>query len=282
MKKICKIIGICALTCFSFYYTKEIIEISKSKDPIMIKIIKESENYNVEAVNAVLEDNYIIPGINGKKVDINKSYEKMKKLGEYNANLLVFVSDYPDISIKNNYDKFIIKGNDQKPEVSLIFKVDATNNINSILKILKSKEAPATFFVEDNLIEENSSLLKDIIKDGHQIEPLGTSGNYTESKLKIANNTIKNITDENAKYCYSENDNKETLELCSKNNMYTIRPSLISTTYAYKDIKNNLQAGNIFSLSINDYTKDELAIIISFIRQKGYDIVSLDELLDEE
>ena len=38
MKKILNIIGVCILTAFSFYYTNKMVDLSKSKDPIMIEI----------------------------------------------------------------------------------------------------------------------------------------------------------------------------------------------------------------------------------------------------
>ena len=54
MKNAFKILGICILTCFSFYYTDKIIYISKSKDPIMKEIINTKDEYKVAAVNAVI------------------------------------------------------------------------------------------------------------------------------------------------------------------------------------------------------------------------------------
>ena len=39
------VIGICLLTVFSFYYTNKLIEFSKSKDPIMIEIMKNKDDY---------------------------------------------------------------------------------------------------------------------------------------------------------------------------------------------------------------------------------------------
>ena len=54
MKNTFKIIGILLLTFFSFYYTNKVVELSKSKDPIMIKILKESKDYTLESVNATI------------------------------------------------------------------------------------------------------------------------------------------------------------------------------------------------------------------------------------
>ena len=105
------IVGICLLTIFSFYYTNKIIEFSKSKDLIMIEIMNNKDNYNKISIDALINNNYITPGSEGLEVDIDKSYNKMKKLGKYNENLYVYNIVKPTISIKDNYDKFVINGN---------------------------------------------------------------------------------------------------------------------------------------------------------------------------
>lgn len=282
MKNIFKIIGIAFLTYFSFYYTNKVIELSKSKDPIMIKILNEEKNYNITPVNATINNNYITPGINGKKIDINKSYEKMKKLGAYNENLLVFISDYPTISIKNIYDKFVINGNEEKKEVSLVFKLNKKENINEVLNILKNNLVIGTFFTDGKWAKDNIEVLEKINNENHLLANLGYNNNYSYTNIKIVNHLLKTITNKKINYCYTSNDNMDVLNNCSKNEMYTIKPIEIKNKTVYKDVKNNLKAGNILSFSINDYTVNELDLVIKYIMQKGYDIVSLDELLNED
>ena len=102
------VIGICLLTVFSFYYTNKLIEFSKSKDPIMIEIMKNKDDYNKLSIDALINNNYITPGSEGLEVDVDKSYTKMKKLGKYNDNLYVYDVVKPTISIKDNYNKFVI------------------------------------------------------------------------------------------------------------------------------------------------------------------------------
>ena len=180
MKNAFKILGICILTCFSFYYTDKIIYISKSTDPIMKEIINTKDEYKVAAVNAVIENDCIIAGKSGTEVDVNKSYEKMKRLGEYNKNLLVFINDLPDISLKDNYDKYIISGNKEKREISLVFELKTDNNITNILNILDKNNVKVTFFISDEIVN-NDEYLNNISSKEHYIASLGNENNNYKS-----------------------------------------------------------------------------------------------------
>ena len=281
IKKITKILGICILTCFSFYYTDKIIDVSKSKDPIMIEIMKEEENYRVAATNAITIEDYIIPGISGTKVDVEKSYEKMKKLGEYNENLLIFISDYPKISIKDNYDKFIIKGSSKEDEVALIIKATNIANIKDIVNILNKNDVPANIYIDKDFIKENIQVLEELDSE-NIIFANGGCDNYEELCLKETNILLKNFEDYDNKYCYVTNDNYNVLNSCSNNSMYTIKPVITNEINPYSTIKSNLKSGNIYLLNDNNYTIKELEIIINYINQKGYEIVKMANLLDEE
>ena len=154
------IVGICLLTIFSFYYTNKIIEFSKSKDLIMIEIMNNKDNYNKISIDALINNNYITPGSEGLEVDIDKSYNKMKKLGKYNENLYVYNIVKPTISIKDNYDKFVINGNITKKEVSLVFKTEDLKNIENINKILFNNNVSATFFIDGNIKDDDINILK--------------------------------------------------------------------------------------------------------------------------
>ena len=81
LKKLYKPLGLLAIMLFSFYYTERIAILMQNKSPIMQQINDVEENYIVSAVNAKVEDNYIVPGIMGRMVNKNKSYVNMKAFG---------------------------------------------------------------------------------------------------------------------------------------------------------------------------------------------------------
>ena len=276
MENYIKIFAILTLTCFSFYYTDKVIDYSKKQNPIYEKILKANNEKSIESVNAMVEKDYIISGKNGQKIDIEESYDKMKKLGEYNDNLLIFINEYPDVSINNNYNKFIIGGNKETKNVSLIFKIDKNENIDKILEILKENNIKANFFIDKKVIEEID--LKKIINSKHYIGNAGDNENY--EKIKTINNILENYTNYKIKYCLVTTDDYKTLDICNKEKMYTIKAEKITNNRLYNYVKNNLKEGKIFLINNNKYQIEELNLSIKYIKQKGYEIVDINQLLN--
>ncbi|MDO5568820.1 MAG: hypothetical protein Q4G04_01745 [bacterium] len=280
MKNIFKTIGLLSLICFSFFYTDKTVTVVKNQDPIMIKIMTEQEKYFVEPISAIKSGNTITPGLNGKKIDVEKSYNSMKKMGTYNSNLLQFTSIYPDISIFDNYNFYISLSPLSKNKVSLIFKVKSDDNIDDIIKLANTKNIAFNFFVDSTWLNNNTSKLKLIANNN--VYNYGFNGKYTKDVLLINNNIINKLSNNKSLYCYSEIENKDILKLCSDNKMHTIIPSVITKNNPYSSIKNNLQSGSIISFDINDNNIKQLNVIVDYIIQKGYDIITLSDLLDED
>lgn len=276
------VIGICLLTVFSFYYTNKLIEFSKSKDPIMIEIMKNKDDYNKLSIDALINNNYITPGSEGLEVDVDKSYTKMKKLGKYNDNLYVYDVVKPTISIKDNYNKFVINGNTTKKEASLIFKVNDLKNIENINKILFNNNVSATFFIDGNIKDDDINILKILDESNNYFGNLGYNKKYSIKTIKYTNALLDRIDDDNHNYCYVEKDDINVLKTCSEVKMYTIKPMVVSNIFPFTYIKQNLENGKIFSLDTNSYTLKQLDLIIKYVRQKGYDFVTLEEILNEK
>ena len=130
IKKFFSIIGVFALVCFSFYYTSLATTIIKNNDPIMKQIIKVSENYKEQPINAILVNNNITPGISGLEVDVDRSYESMKKYGSFNENLMVFKSLTP--SSFNNSCFHSLRLNGGFARIKSAFKVGCWSSRNEL------------------------------------------------------------------------------------------------------------------------------------------------------
>lgn len=269
------------LVLFSFYYTDKVINFIRQNDPIMKSIIKESNNYEINPINAKIYNNTIVPGINGSQVDYNESFKKMKKYGTYNESLTVFKNVEPTISIDDYYDKYISQGNGMKNDISLIFIVDKNDNIDNILKILNDNKVPVTFFIDGLWIENNIQMTGSISSNNHELEILSYDNRYNELYFNSSINLLKNITKKNPKYCLAKYDNKKVIELCEKLKMHTIIPTIITGNYPYRDIKRRMVKGSIISFDITPSLEIELQTIINYIKQKGYTIKKIDDLLSE-
>ena len=280
-KKVIQVISVTLLMLFSFFYTNKSIELIRENDPIMKQIKETNMKYKVNPVNATIIGNKIIPGKSGKEIDYQKTYAKMKKYGTYNETLTVLKDIEPAVSIDDYYDKYIVQGNTERKNVSLVFKTDTISNLLSILNILNQKNIPATFFVDGLLLENNTSLFETMTQNNHELEILSYDNKYDEIYFDSALNYLSSITKRKGKYCYAEYDQKEVIELCSKLKLHTIIPTVKTTTMPYKEIKDKLYNSAIISLPLSTITEEQLPAIIDYIKQKGYTFLSLAALLSE-
>lgn len=270
--KILKIIGLLCLFCFTFIYTEKIINVSIEQDEIMIKIKEYTNNHNIDPINAIINEDTIIPGNIGKYIDTESSYKKMKKYGYFSETNLIYKDIYPEISIYNNYNKYIIKGNTNNKSISLIYILNNNNTINNIINIINKYNIPINFFIDSTYLTNNISII-DTIKN-NEIYNYGNNGNYTKDNLIIANNIINNKSNNSSIYCLFLEKNNNSLNNCADNKMLSIIPSLNTN---YQNIKNNLNNGSIILI---DNTK-QLSSIIEYIISKGYKIVPLSNLITE-
>ena len=110
----------------------------------------------------------------------------------------------------------------------------------------------------------------------------GYNKKYSIKTIKYTNALLDRIDDDNHNYCYVEKDDINVLKTCSEVKMYTIKPMVVSNIFPFTYIKQNLENGKIFSLDTNSYTLKQLDLIIKYVRQKGYDFVTLEEILNEK
>ena len=274
-----QMLGLISLICFSFFMTEKTATVINNMDEIMIEIKNNHKKYNSDSVDAIIEKNTIIPGICSKEVNINKSYKNMKQNGYYNDKLYIYDYSKPNISLNDNIDKYIIKGNPNKRMVSLIFKVKFGDNINDILDIINNYNINVTFFIDNNWFTNNNELIQEIINKGHNIGIL--MDDYTDSNFEWMDMVIKKINNQKNSFCYSKIDNEKNLEACKLKNNYTIRPIEISEKTPLTDIKKKLNTGSILSLDINSQVRKELSTIIIYIKSKGLHIDNLENHLLE-
>lgn len=280
-KKIFHVLLVLFLGLFSFFYTNQVIDFIRNSDPIMKDIKKEASNYEIKPTDATIDENKMIPGVSGRKVDYKKSYKKMKQYGKYNESLTVFESVEPTISIEDYYDKYIQEGSGINNDVSLVFIVKQNDDPSNIINILNSNAVRATFFMDGLFLENNQSIATSIAEEGHEIEILNYNNRYEELYFSSSLNLLNRITNVKPKYCYAEYDSKEVLELCTKLELHTIIPTIKTGNYPYSDITKRISRGSIISFSINSSTSIELPTIINYIKQKGYILDTLDNLLSE-
>lgn len=171
------------------------------------------------------------------------------------------------------------------------------DDIDEILETLKSNEVKITFFMVGDWVDKNPEVVKKIYEAGHEI------GNHSNTHPHVAKMTyeqnleeiekcsqkIEQLTGEKpilyrAPYGeYSE----EVVKASFENGYYAIQWNKDTLDYQaltgeqmWKRIGNNLQSGDII-LSHNgtEHTSDSLDMLIKNIKEKGFNIVKVSELI---
>ena len=155
------------LFIFSFSLIKSGAYFIRENDSLM-KIIKEKQAiYNIKPIDAIITKQTMIPGINGKKINIRKSYQKMKGINEFKESLLVFDPIKPNKTIDNAFDKVIISGNQTINKVSIITSIDNSFCYTEDLSIKKECIQNNKYTILIHRINHNYlSKIKELIQNG--------------------------------------------------------------------------------------------------------------------
>lgn len=257
MKNLFKYIGIGSLLLFSFYYTEKMSKVVMNNDNLVKEIKENSTNFEILPVSAVIEDEYIIPGLNGYTVNVLKSYDNMRFLDNFNSYYLEYDIIKPSISLDNNKDKIIKYGNKSKNSVAIIIK----DNLD-IINYVKEKKINITRIVNKDTF----------FKDANYEQINGDVENYyiVEKLLKKVNI--------NHNICYVE---KDIYNICKENKKYLIEASITQTKYNLSNIKDNIKSGYIIYINDNVSVTD-FKILVRQIYYQDLNIIYLSDLIKEE
>ncbi len=257
MIKLFKYLGITALLLFGFYYTEKMSNIVVSNSALVSEINDNSKDYNVSAVSAIIDDDYIIPGLNGYAVNVLKSYNNMRFLDTFNSYYLEYDKILPNISLENNKDKIIKYGNALKKSVAIIIQ----DNID-VIDYAKEKEIKITRLVDRHTYDRKEAY--------EQINNDYEEYNKVESMLNNAN-VNKNI-------CYINNN---IIDICKEKKKYLVESSLTLNNYNLASIKDKIKSGYIILIN-NNVSLTDFKILVRQIYYQDLDIVYLSDLITEE
>lgn len=274
LKKIFKISAVLLLVGFSFFYTEKVTLIARNSDPIMRAIKKEESNKKVSNVNPVINNDEYIMGINGCEIDVDKSYSKMRSVGKFKEELIVMKETSND---KDLTDKYVIGGNNKEKKVSLIFIVNKDIDSN-LTNYINNKNLKVNYFIDGKYLEENMITVK-FLSENSNIYYLGENEEYSDENMLYHNNLISMNGSNEPKYCFTSDKDNNTLKLCNDYDMVTIKSDIIKDNI-YKRIKDKLNNGVIFAIDSDNI--DEIKVSINYILSKGYNIISLEDLLSEK
>lgn len=258
MKKYGKYILFSILVLLSFYTTNKTANLVRNQDPILKEIRNISLEKKEDFVNAVIEDDYIIPGMYGSIIDELKSLAKMKEQDVFNNLYLVSQPIKPDISLSDNLDKIIIKGNSKKQQVSFVIDENSSKKIKDYL--VKNSIKASLLITKDNFSKD--SYFEQINNDFK---------NYKELDKTLKKNKI------NTNICVLDNNNSN-LKFCKSKKKYLVKPGMFLDNANIIEIKTKLDSGSIIYIKAATY----LDCLVEYIKSKDLKIVPLSQLISEK
>ena len=281
MKNFFQVVGVIVLMIGSFIYTEDVQKASKTSDSLLNEIKSKKDGYKENAIEPIVKDNTIAPGVNGREVDVKKSYEAMSKIGYFDDKLLVYKTLFVENLLDKNKDKYIVSLNNSRMVISIIFKVDSNDNISSLIKVLNSKNIKGTFFITSGYLEKHHNQIIDLVESGHTVGNLSNNEDYEDSDFVWMKTIITNIGNQKYNYCLVNKPNKIVINNCRIQNSYTIMSDNVIKTKPLINIKKMLKPGNIIVMDVSNETKNEFETIVNYVESRGFVIKSLEEGLKE-
>ena len=173
------------MSIFSFYISDKLLLMVEGMSPLMQTINEVKDFREYEPVNAIIEGNTIIPGKRGRTINKRETYLKMNDFGTFNETFFVYDYQEPEISLKDNLDKIIIKGNNNSA-ISLIVDTDIFD------EYLKGENIKYTKLINDENKIKKSDLINYVNANGDETDFYDL--NYYLKRNKINNKISPPLT----------------------------------------------------------------------------------------
>jgi peptidoglycan-N-acetylglucosamine deacetylase len=280
---------------------QESVSVLNQKDSLYNEIEMKADQYNIPSIDAKIDPIWkAIPGYNGLAVNIEDSYNKMKKTGQFNEKLLVFQQVKPSIHLDDLPPAPIYKGNPDKPMVSFIINVAWGNEyLSEMLATLKKHHVSATFFLEGRWAQKYPELAKMIKDAGHEVgnhsfthpDMKQLSTRQIQQEITKTNGVIKATTGSNPKWFGppSGSFRDEVVQIASNEEMGTILWSVDtidwqkpSSDVLIHRVMSKVHNGAIILMHPTAATSQSLEQLILQIKNKRMQIDTISNLLNEE
>ncbi|MFT0800795.1 polysaccharide deacetylase family protein [Bacillus swezeyi] len=280
---------------------KDAVTVAAQKDDLYQELLQKAPEYEVKAQNAKIDKIWkAMPGYNGVKVNIEKSYKKMKRAGGFHEKLLVYDQVRPEVHLSSLKPEPIYRGHPDKPMVSFLINVAWGNEyLEKMLPVLKKHHVKATFFLEGNWVKNHPDLAKSVLSGGHEI------GNHSynhpdmskltreriSEQLRMTNEQIKETLGIKPKWFAppSGSFRKEVVDQAHSMGMGTVMWTVDTIDWQkpqpavlQQRVLSKVHNGAMILMHPTDPTAKSLDVLIQNLHEKGYQIGTVSQLLNEE
>ncbi len=253
-----------------------------------------------DAVYSSLENN-IIPEIWGYTISAAETINKIMSAGPGETVEPFYEPVVPQITLADYPSAVIRKGNAAKKQIALMINVAwGSEYIGPMLDILDAGDAAGTFFVVGDWAQKNIEIMEEIFSRGHLLANHGHTDSLVYTELTAAeiqngldevNRLIFNVTGEYPHYFtpHKGEYNRLVLETVSRQGMRTVLWTLDTVDWMnpgvekmHERVTEKIHAGAIVLMHPTGDTVLFLKEAIPVIRNKGFEIVTMQELLSPQ
>ncbi|MGM9986508.1 MAG: polysaccharide deacetylase family protein [Bacillaceae bacterium] len=301
MKKKIAILFLVAVVLISIQYKG--MAKGKKEDALYRKIEEQNKEMRQPAQNAVVDPEWkAIPGINGIEIDVEETYEKVRKKKTFVKEDVVLKETKPTIHLRDLPPTPMYRGNSQKKMVAIIMNVAKgwkDNSVEQIVETLKKHKVQLTFFVEGQWAADNAALMKKMIKEGHEF------GNHSYRHPDMSNVGIdrirKELIDTNA--VIEQNTNRKVtwfappsgsyndtvVKEAFNQGMWTVMWSVDTIDWRrppvhviVERVRAKVHPGAIILMHPTKPSSEALEQIILLIKEKGLEVGTVSQLTNEK
>ncbi|HEX7057860.1 MAG TPA: polysaccharide deacetylase family protein [Bacilli bacterium] len=269
----------------------------KQKEELYNRIEQAAKAHRQAPINAKIDRVWkAIPGLNGREVDVEKTYKLALDRGETEPISFVYREIPPRISLDDLPPNPIYRGNPHKPMVALMVNVAWGNEyIAPLLRTLADANVRATFFLDGTWLSKNERTAREMLRQGHELSNHGYS-HKNMSKLAAAQAEYEIVRTEqllsglgvkNALFAPPSGDfSAETVQLAAKHGLKTILWTLDTVDWKnpapetiIRKITRGLEPGSLILLHPTAASAKALPELIQNIKNKGLVIGTVSDLI---
>ncbi|KEK25734.1 polysaccharide deacetylase family protein [Bacillus gaemokensis] len=272
-----------------------------AKDDLYEEIQKQAKQYFIAPQNAVIDKIWkATPGYNGKEIDIEASYNNMKKLRGFDEKQLTYREISPSVHLEDLSPSPIYRGHPHKKMVGLTINVAWGNEyLPRILETLKKYDVKATFFLEGRWVKENVRFAKMIVDAKQEVgnhsythpDMKTLSRSEIQEQLQKTNQIIEATTNQKVRWFAppSGSFRDEVVEVADGFGMGTIMWTVDTIDWKRPEpevllqrVMRKIHPGAIVLMHPTSSTAKALDTMIAQLKQEGYKVGNITELLDEK
>ncbi|MFB4158750.1 polysaccharide deacetylase family protein [Geomicrobium sp. JSM 1781026] len=279
----------------------ELLQTTETDEQIRSRIASAKEELDEPPIDAVVDPVWKgIPGLNGRLINEEASFNNMVEEGRFAEELLVFDEAEPEVMMSDLGAVPFYRANDQKPMVAFIINVAWGNeHLPDMINTLNEKDVTATFFLDGSWVKSQPRLARMIQEEGHEIgnhaynhpDMATLSDEEIRDQLERTNNMISVTLDVEPVWFTppSGSFNDRVVEIAKDMDMYTALWTVDtidwqnpSTDAMVERVTSKIHPGATVLMHPTKPTKEGMEAMIDGIRAEGLEIAPISEVLSEQ